>query len=303
MLTAVILYFDGIIALLVGAIPIYWIEVWRKAREGKAGARPLFAALLGLLWIALVYGSFIEPHRLVVERYAVDLGTGHGQRLRMAVVSDLHFGSYRHEEWARRVVAKINETDPDVVLLPGDLVMTKAGMTMFGPLADLHSRHGVYAALGNWDYARGAVEVRHAIEAAGVEVLTNESVALDVGGATVRLVGVDDLQYGDPDWEAAMSEVAPSDVAIAVVHNPDAALAAEAYGVPLVVAGHTHAGQVRIPFFGPIAQLPTHIGRHYDRGLFPIGPTTLFITPGAGESRVRARLLVPPEVSVLDVIF
>ena len=87
------------------------------------------------------------------------------------------------------------------------------------------------------------------------------------------------------------------------MHNPDPADRAEYNGVDLMISGHTHGGQVRLPFIGPSVPLPTTLGQQYDQGFFPYGKMSLFITSGVGESTVRARLFNPPEIVQLEVVY
>lgn len=299
------LVFDAIIATVMAAVPLYWVLSWRRRRAVPGGGPDVLGALLTLAWLVVGYGSFIEPRLLVTREYDLPLAQSQEQTrvITVAVISDLHLGTYRHEEWVARVVDEVNAAKPDIVLLAGDLASNAVGTKEFGPLAGLKPRYGSFAALGNWDYLAGAVDVRKAIEATGVEVLTNESVGIDVRGRELRVAGLDDVRYGKPDWDAALAEVPPDAFTILLVHNPDAAPVAEVRGVPLVVAGHTHAGQIRLPLIGPVPALPTKLGKHFDQGTFAFGPTRLFITPGVGESGPRARLFAPPEVSVLQITF
>ncbi|HSD12490.1 MAG TPA: metallophosphoesterase, partial [Patescibacteria group bacterium] len=129
------------------------------------------------------------------------------------------------------------------------------------------------------------------------------SVPIAVDGAEIRLAGLDDVRYGHPDIDAALSGIAPGTPTILIVHNPDAASLAEARGVDLVLAGHTHGGQIRLPLLGPVPHMPITIGQQFDKGLFFYGPSRLFITSGVGESGPRARLFDPPEISLLRVTF
>ncbi len=294
------LVFDLIIALVVGVVPV-WFVLSRKKGWG-----PLHI-LVAIAWVVVVYGSFIEPRFLVVKKYSVDvrpLGAPASTRtLDLVVISDTHLGKYRHIEWMREVVDKVNALHPDAVLLAGDLATTIAGVDGFAPLRDIQSRFGVYAALGNWDYRAGAVDVRKALGSYGVKTLVNRSVPLEKDGQMFRLIGVDDIQYGKPDWNAALADVASGDIPILLVHNPDAVHEAEVHGIPLVIAGHTHGGQIRFPYLGPVPKIPTKLGNHFDRGAFAVGTVNLFITPGIGESGPRARFLQPPEISFLHVIY
>jgi len=90
---------------------------------------------------------------------------------------------------------------------------------------------------------------------------------------------------------------------ILLVHNPDATPLAETRGIDLVLAGHTHAGQIRLPYIGAVPHLPITIGQQFDKGYFPFGQTRLFITPGVGESTARARFFDPPEISLVTLTF
>lgn len=295
--------FDAVIALLAAGIPLFILDVRLRWDTLQARGFCVFAcAALAAVWCAVSYGSFIEPRTLVTRTYQVSIGDSNTE-LRVAVVSDFHLGLFKHEDWTRRVVREINRTAPDLVILAGDFVSAKSGMESLAPLREISAKYGVFAVLGNWDYRVGAVDVRHAIERYGVEVLTNESVGLEVGDQVVRLIGIDDIKNGLPDWEASLAGTEDSDVTILASHNPDAAPVAEYNGIGLVVSGHTHGGQVRLPLFGAVPPLPTVIDQSFDKGLFWFGPTRLFITPGVGEVLSRARLFDPPEVSVLDITF
>ena len=294
--------YDAIIAVIVGAVPVLFVVTLRRQRECKGTGPGPLGAVGALVWLVVVYGSFIEPRLLTVARHDVRLGDG-GRTLTVALISDTHLGQYRHKEWLEKVVAAVNALKPDLVVIAGDIASTQTGITEMSSLRDLRSRFGAYAVLGNWDYQAGAVDVRMRIESEGVEVLTNESVALDVEGTEVRLIGLDDMRYGHPDIDEAMREVPDWTPTILLVHNPDAAPLAESRGIDLVLAGHTHAGQVRLPLIGPVPRLPTKLGQRVDEGLFFFGPTRLFITPGVGESGTRARLFNPPEISFLRITF
>ena len=296
--------FDGITALLLAAIPLYILELRKRWNDRgfvlKRRRRVFFAFVLGVVWLAVFYGSLVEPRLLFTRRYAVRLGDG-GGKLVVAVVSDTHFGVFKGRQWADKIVSRVNETEPDVVLLAGDFSANDAGLEALAAFGGFRSRFGTFAVLGNYDYRVGAVDLRRRIESYGVEVLTNESLPLPAAGREVRLIGLDDLWYGSPDWDAALREVPDDALKIVLGHNPDLAPGAEAAGLDLLIAGHTHGGQVRLPVIGPLTRLPVMIGQRFDRGLFDFGPLRLFISPGAGETGARARLFCPPEISLLEL--
>jgi hypothetical protein len=302
--------YELIIALVAAGVPllVFWLRSRPKHLRGE-GFLSFIAPFLVLGWGVVLYGSFIEPHFLVTREYAVRLpehtsALGHSSwSARIAVISDMHLGMYKHEAWLKHVVQQVNAAKPDLVLIAGDVVSSAAGIEELAPLAELQSTYGQFAVLGNHDYEVGGVDVRKSIERYRVEVLTNESVPVSMNGNTVRLVGLDDLWYGILDWDKALADRKEGESTVLLVHNPDFAIGAEIHDVDLVIAGHTHGGQIRLPFIGSVPALPTKLGRRYDMGLFPIGTSQLFITPGVGESGPRARLFDPPEVSILTLTF
>ncbi len=313
---------DLLIALIVAAVPLYVaaaIVIKRRhggmkdAKTGKTnhGGIGVFGIVLFFVWAIVIYGSFIEPRFLNVKTQTIVLGKG-GHELTVALISDTHMGQFRHGDWMRTVVERINYLQPDLVLIAGDVVSVPGGIGALRPLKDLHAKYGAYAVLGNWDYRAGAVDVRRGIESQGVEVLTNESAIIDVNGTPLQLIGLDDATYGKPDITAALitdvkgeALVPPPEGTpkIVLAHNPDAERDAETAGAALLLAGHTHGGQIRLPFIGAIVKLPTTIGQRYDKGLFEVGPTQMFITSGVGESSARARLFNLPEIALLKITF
>jgi predicted MPP superfamily phosphohydrolase len=296
------LIYDSVIAIVVGAVPTYFAVTVVRKRRHKGSGPGIIGALLALVWLVVVYGSFIEPRLLQVGRTSISIGEG-SRSLRVALISDTHLGQYRHREWLETVVARINALKPDIVLVGGDIASAPAGYEEFQPFAKLQSTFGTYAVLGNWDYRAGAVDVRKRLGSYKVKLLVNKSVPLEVDGQKISLIGLDDVEYGQPDIDVAMKDVPPDAKKILMVHNPDATPLAETRGIDLVLAGHTHAGQVRLPFLGPVPNLPITIGQQFDKGYFPFGQTRLFITPGVGESGTRARFFDPPEISFVTITF
>lgn len=297
------LIYDGIIALVVGSVPTYFAVTLARKHRKKGNGPGIIGVPLAIVWLVVVYGSFIEPRLLQVGRETISIGDGSSHALRVAFISDTHMGQYRHREWLDTLVSRINALHPDIVLVGGDIASQPSGYEEFQPFARLQSTYGTYAVLGNWDYAAGAIDVRKHLGSYKVKLLVNKSVPLDVDGQKVSLIGLDDTTEGQPDIDLAMKDVPQDAKKILLVHNPDAAQIAETRGIDLVLAGHTHAGQVRLPFIGPVPHMPIKIGQQFDKGYFPFGQTRLFITPGVGESGTRARFLDPPEISFLTITF
>ena len=305
---------------------------WRRKINVPA-ALLFFAAILA--WALVAYGSFIEPRLLVVTRQKIQIGGsgnsgGFGRSssskaatLHAALISDFHTGPYKKDDYIEKIVAKTLALKPDVIFIAGDNLYggDTDEIRYLAPLKKLSAPMGVFAILGNHDYGEGPVPftaadevrahaVRAALEQAGIKVLVNESQILKIGPKRLYLLGLDEYWTGRDNMDAAILSLRKKGVPwaaahpnILLVHNPDEVRVANASGVDLVLAAHTHGGQIRLPFVGPIPPIPDELGRKYDRGLFTYGKTKLFITSGVGESGPRARLFVPPEIALLEITF
>jgi predicted MPP superfamily phosphohydrolase len=327
--------FDQITLLLLATglvVQLSLFILWRRRRQRKQVGRHanrLKRAGLGLFTIILVcqltviYGSLIEPQWLEVTYTDIELPSAPGkvkqnepiQQLKIAVVADLHLGPYKGAEYVSRVVEEINAINPDILLMPGDFIYSRESQADgLAALSKLKPEIIKLATLGNHDYGisrniagkvdgsiRKSTYVKNRLEQAGIKVLSNENLLLFEDNKQIRVTGLEDLwgytgQFADNLF--ADSEI-PT---IILEHNPDIILDPRSATADLVVSGHTHGGQVRLPIIGAIAPLPTKLGRDFDRGLFNYADSSqLFITRGAGEMGPRARLFNRPEIAVLEV--
>jgi len=261
-------------------------------------AAVFFAALAVGVW-TFVY----EPSTLRVQRYDLPLAGWPEEMngLEVALLSDLHVGSpYQGLRHLREIVRRTNEAEPDLVLLAGDYVIDGVMGGHFVPpeeiapvLAGLEAPLGVYAVLGNHDYWLDGPRVAHAFVGAGIPVLQDG--AVEVAG--VWIVGLGDWWEARPDIAAALSGVDAKAPVIAFTHNPDVFPLIPSR-ISLTLAGHTHGGQVRFPFWGaPV--VPSHYGQRYAHGHVVEGGRHLFVTSGLGTSIIPARFRVPPEIALL----
>lgn len=272
-----------------------------------AAALPALAALL------LFYARFVEPSLIVVTRRRVRLGTK--KPLRVVVVGDFHVGPYKRAKFVERAVKKINSLGPDIVLLVGDFLFDHdADLRHLRPLRTLRPALGTFAVVGNHDsgahgtFARGH-DPRHDrcddlaayLEECGVRCLRNASTAVAFAGGTVAVAGIDDLWMPSCDLGAAFADVPTDAPCILLSHNPDVILDPASHRATLIVSGHTHGGQVRLPFHGSLTRLPQKLSKKFDRGIFPVAAgCTLAITHGIGESFLPLRLFAHPEILLLD---
>jgi predicted MPP superfamily phosphohydrolase len=261
--------------------------------------------LAALLLAFLAWGFVWEPAQLVERDYAIDLPHWSPQcdGLRVDFIADLHTGSPRNGIGKLdRVVQRLIASDSDVVLLGGDYVILKvllgryvAPEVVAEHLKPLTARKPVYAVLGNHDWWKNGAKVRRALESAGVVVLENRAQAVTLGQCRLWLVGAGDLWEGHPDIPRAFAAVNDDAPVIAITHNPELFPRMPARA-SLVVAGHTHGGQVWL-----LPGRPSKRGLHYLAGKFVEDGRHLFVTPGIGTSIMPFRFRVPPEISRLTL--
>ncbi|QSX78451.1 metallophosphoesterase [Agrilutibacter solisilvae] len=277
---------------------------WRVGlrRAWRAGT---LLALAGAAW-----GFVIEPRRLLEAPHTLDLPGWPAQcdGLRVDALADLHVGS-PHNGIGRldHIVQRLAASDSDAVLLGGDYLIQGVALgryvsaaTIAEHLRPLTARKPVFAVLGNHDWWDDGPRTRAALESAGVVMLENDARRVRLRGCELWIVGIGDYWEGEPDLVRAFAPAAHDGLpVIALTHNPDLFPRMPARAA-LVVAGHTHGGQVALPLLGrPI--VPSKYGERYAIGHIVEGGRHLFVTPGIGTSILPVRFGVPPEVSRLTL--
>ncbi|HEX9986720.1 MAG TPA: metallophosphoesterase [Thermoanaerobaculia bacterium] len=214
---------------------------------------------------------------------------------RIAFLTDTHVASFVRREFYREIQAQVAAFDPDLILLGGDFVSFNRHIKLMSAtlMSDLSARDGVYAILGNHDYWAGAREVTDAMTARGIRFIINQNVTLTRDGATLALVGIDELYRGEPDVDAAFAGV--SGPTIGVSHHPDVIDILDRRRLDLLVCGHTHGGQIRFPFFGAIVVPSRHEWR-YAAGFHRVGRVLMYVSRGIGAIP-PLRILCRPELA------
>jgi uncharacterized protein len=261
--------------------------------------------LLGLCW-----GFIWEPSRLIEKSYDLKLPNWPAAcaDYRVSVASDIHAGApYIGVEKIDRIVAMIQAQKPDLVLLPGDFVIQGvvggdfiAPETLAKHLKPLLARTKVYAVLGNHDAWLDSQRVQLAFESVGIEVLEDRAVLITKNQCQFWLLGLSDYTEGKQHYDQAFSMVPVDMPTLAFTHNPDVFPDILKARFSLLIAGHTHGGQVALPLIGrPI--VPSKYKQRYAIGHIEEAQRNLFVTPGIGTSILPVRFGVPPEISVLNL--
>ena len=255
--------------------------------------------------------TLIEPNRPRLVRKEIRLRRWPSRLngFSIALLSDFHYDPYFSVHPIRSAVEIVSRLRPDLVALTGDFVSASwLGSAVRGAadaepcaelLAKLRAPHGVWAVLGNHDVAAGADRVTDALNAVSITTLSNQSVAIERDGARFWLGGVDDVLDGSPDLPDTLRGIPSAEAVVLMAHEPDYADYVAGYPVDLQLSGHTHGGQVRIPFLPPLYLPP--LAEKYISGLFQIRALTLYTTPGIGTVDLPVRWNCPPEVTFITL--
>ena len=307
-----------------GLITVAWYDLFlvtplvalvvllRGRREGRVSPGARMTAWLALLMLPPVaaYARFIEPYRLQVETAAVVReGRETDDPIRVAVLADLQ--TDRVTAWEHHVIDELLNLGADIIVLPGDLYHGSHAAfaahrdELRALLARLQAPGGVY-------FARGDVDDRHSLglgrlfQGTSIRWLEDEAVEVEVRGRRVTIAGLA-RSLNDASWQVVreLEERPGDDVRIVVAHYPRAVgMLRESSRIDVVVAGHTHGGQISLPWFGPpitLSPMPRRVGAG---GLHVLDGRRVYVSRGAGLERGQApriRFLCPPEVTLLRI--
>lgn len=280
-----------------------WMPRDQRAWVDRRAAWIPAASLLGLYALAAAWGSLVEVGWIRTTTTEIRAGGAvQGQpRFRIVHLSDLHLESFGRRE--ERVVEAVRAAKPRLVLLTGDLVNVREGVGALDRLLGLLKAEaplGIYAVAGHTD---GKFVTAEALRRAGAVLLDDDSQLVAGGGRGLRLVG-QALEPMKP-LRDLLRGISDDAFTIFLHHSPDAAdeLAAREPGqrVDLFLCGHTHGGQIRLPFRGAITTFTKHPGR-YEQGLYDVQGVPMYVNRGVGVQGLPLRLFCRPEVAVIDLV-
>lgn len=265
-----------------------------------------FISIIFLLLIGIyIYARYIEPNCLVVHynNLSNSLINTHDKDLKILQFSDMHISENFDEKDIKKVVEKINEEKPDIVFFTGDLFdeynsyeKKNSINIVWETLSLINAPLGKYAIYGNHDYGGGAEHAyKKVIENSGFKLLKNEKVILS--DYNINIIGLDDAIFGNIEKYKIIPMLEKDKYNIVLGHEPDLIDSFLEYDIDLFLSGHSHGGQVNIPF---IDSLPI-LAKKYTRGIYNFEnfrQTTLYVNIGLGTSQVPFRFMATPELSV-----
>jgi uncharacterized protein len=262
----------------------------------------LVAAPLVGVAVTSAYARFVEPYHYSISETDVfirDLPERF-EGFRITQLTDIHHSRILGIGDIRRMISIAQRTKPDMFVLTGDYTTTYRRFIepCAEALSQLNAPEGVWAVLGNHDHYTDPELTTRALRRHRIEVMDNFHTTVQRGPDAIQLSGIDDWTWNAVDWTRAFSGLKPETPTILLSHQPSVLDLPQTQNVSLILSGHTHGGQLRLPFLGAPARFATR-DLKYDRGLFRKGETQLYVSSGTGVIGLPLRIGVRPEIAVL----
>lgn len=313
------IFFDIVIFFLI-LFFAYWMYVIihsffydRKNNVKTKIIRIIFLIIIFIGFSLIFLGSFILPKIISLKEVNIDFEkTPTKENIKIAFISDPHVGRYKKADFMQKVVNKIDSLKPDIVVMTGDFILQRAEYAIYlEPLSQLRSKYPVYAVFGNHESYQGfyldpktkdqTKYLRKLFNKWNIQLLENENATIEINNQKISILGIKEIWTGQASITDSLGNTADSKIKILLAHNPDAILMSGSEQIDLVLSGHTHAGQIRLPWLGPVPPVGTELGRNYAYGLFKKDDTLLYVTSGIGESGPRARFFSLPEIVLFNI--
>jgi predicted MPP superfamily phosphohydrolase len=271
-----------------------------QRRRGLSRRRFLAVAAAGLAGTGLADILWLEPHGVRVEPLMLTTGQS-GKPVRIVQLSDLHLDKF--DGYFAKVAQAVADLAPELIVLTGDYLEEERNIrAVLDFLRRLTAPHGVYAVQGNWEYwsRLEGENLRRHFHGAGVRLLINERADLTVNGQQLTILGLDYPSASD-QLRQLQEQADPARFNLLLSHVPAFAHEHLDRHIGLILSGHTHGGQVRLPLLPPL-YLPRFSGR-FVSGLYQVGPynVPLYVNRGIGTSVLPVRLACRPEITVIEL--
>lgn len=270
------------------------------------GVKRVFAATALLGAGGLLYAREVETRRVEVRPVELTLPrlAPEFDGYRIVQFGDLHLDDWSKPERLHRIVGRVNDQQPDLVAITGDFASYSAKEFDAGRLVEalrgLRARDGCVAILGNHDYLTDVKLVRRCMREGGITELVNSVRTLRRGDAALHIAGIDDVMEGESRLDLVLRELPEEGAAILLAHEPDFAdVSSATRRFDLQLSGHSHGGQVAVPFLQRLVLPP--FSQRYTRGLYDVRGMIQHTNRGIGFVHARLRFLCRPEITALTL--
>lgn len=255
--------------------------------------------------LGYVYTRYIEPKNITISKHIVKhpLIPKNFDNVKIVQFSDTHIGHFFDLNDLKKVIDKINDLAPDIVFFTGDLLDAPNQYTRTNDvhiyLNQIVAPLGKYYIYGNHDHGGYGSEIyKDIMDRSQFKLLLNNSIGITKENDEIVIAGLDDCMLGKPDFASTFKNQQATKFTIILVHEPDVAPISEEYGAHLQLSGHTHGGQIQLPFYGPLITPP--LGSDFYEGHYKVGDSqmSLYVNRGIGTTRLPFRFLSRPEISL-----
>lgn len=269
-------------------------------RQGVSRRRFLTFGLTGFLGLFFAETAWYEPQALQTEKSSLATSQP-GDTIRMVQISDLHLS--RYSSYFKNVIRQVALLKPDVIVLTGDYLEEERNIRgVLNFLAELSAPYGIYAVQGNWEYwsRLEGENLRRHFSGAGVNLLINERADLHIRGQILSIYGLDYPSSADY-LKKLQKEINPGSYNVLLSHVPAFSHEYLSQHINLILSGHTHGGQIRLPLLPPF-YLPRYSGR-FVAGYYQVSQhkIPLYVSRGVGTSVLPLRFLCRPEISMFEL--
>jgi predicted MPP superfamily phosphohydrolase len=271
-----------------------------RPRRGVSRRRFLSLGVAGVAGTLVADTAWYEPQALQVERITLP-SSAPGQQVRLLQISDLHLSSF--SRYFAKVARQVADLRPDLIVLTGDYLEEERNIRgVLSFLKELKAKHGIYAVQGNWEYwsRLEGENLRRHFAGVGVKLLINERADLEVNGRALSIFGLDYPSATD-HLDQLQKEIDPQRFNLMLSHVPAFAHEQLSEHINLILSGHTHGGQVRLPFLPPL-YLPRYSGR-FVAGFYQVSQhrIPLYVSRGVGTSVLPLRFFCRPEIGLFEL--
>jgi len=280
------------------------------------------AEVLFLFFTAMIAFDthFIEPWTLKTTDVTVAMDNI-TIPIKIAFISDIQVGNHKNEKWVEKIVQRVIQESPDLVILGGDQIDNEAYLRdeakELDPLKTLSDKYLTYAVIGNHEYGIGSATRENTAWQTGdrsadtlaelkkinIKILRSDLDCPKIKGQTICLFGIDDIwKTPQPDF-SKLQKFNPTTTIIFITHNPDGILTwpTNIQKPELVLSGHTHGGQIWLPFIGPLGSAGIQLPNKFYRGLNYYHNIPIYTSTGAGESGGAVRFWNLPEIAIITI--
>ena len=267
-----------------------------------------FTILSGVTFAGTAYGAY-SKYDYEISNVSIPVRNlpPQFQGFTITLVADIHSSIFMTKEDMQRYVSAINEIGSDLIVIPGDFVnsMVEEVYPFAEAFSDLKAPFGIYGTLGNHDFFTDAERITREVDACGVKMLRTDKVDIQKNGVKIHLLGIDDtgrMQRAESFHEKALANTESNTPKILLCHRPYFFDQAAKKSIDLVLAGHTHGGQIVFARIGNTIIAPALVASPYVAGLYNKEHSHMYVTRGLGTVGIPVRINCPPEITRITLI-